>query len=1352
MLKPPHLQADLLMSGPRSKTNSSSTAGASHVIAGFRYQLLQSVWALLNLQDGERLLLEVSEDFTVESASGATDAQVKHSQALAGAPGYSLQSNDVRAVLRRFWEASASDAERRLIFVARGGAAVEKNFVFPNGLPGLRYWAMAALDEDVEPLRKALASIFVDEPFGMWLASAPSDSELRSRLLRRVTWQLENIPADALAIQIRDKIMALYAARNWPVSAARQAVRSLTDFATEVASRPKPEDRSLGRIDLENILGEAAGNALLAKNIVIPKAPLERDVLIDDLSVQHFAIEREATVSELTASARGRPLVWLHGAHGVGKSILARLLARRSGGKWVVLDLWPVRKDGVAALTAWRDLLKVAEEERVDGVVIDDLSQEPAIVIKPRLAEFARSIGARGGRVIVTSHNPPPPDLLADAGPEASIAALSPYFDETDLIDLIRNSPAPQEELIGGWATMVRVTTGGGHPLLAAAKIASLRARGWPNTAFIEDFDAPSEAVQITREESRRRLLNDLRELDEARSLEAGQLLRRVACIFHSADEKLILKLAMSTPNLKSGGDALAVLKGAWLEILPQGQLRVSPLIADVNSDVPADERKVWQRHAAEYWIATRTLTERTLPLCFWNAFFGEHDWVLTKLCEVLQTMGREKLLAAAPLLSPMTLLRADGPLYSGNPITAAYLRVLQFDVADATQQADVAQDAALRLLTELDSLDEMPRALLTFTCCTRMVTSSEANIPPMLLLDYILRVRAAFPIVEQYLGDQVKNYRTLLPPQFRSDMDLADFLFASAVVKHIKGSEGALEAFRALDGVNVEARNRFIDALSLVYDGPTVFVSSGWSHEQLDNVNMAPALPIYRQIEKIVATWGRSDIEVEVACAISVILDEGIGQRSDAIAEVDAAILRFGELPPLLRQKSKVLGHDGRHDDAADILLSIEETVGIESPLERTLALRDGGVSAALAGRFDQAIRLFDKARLALGTSRPELSAGLLVEKALAQWRGRERENALLVAADALDAIEQFASNGSKQAERAHLYARGILGLFLKELPRRDDTKPAPFTFGQASQIELETAELTGADLKPLSDNWRVLAVVEAKARLNIGINARSMNKQIGPMLLGAELAVRTYRYESAIESADLVTAVRAGVEVVNVLRLRAKQISEGAPERLEATAFVVANPQELLRDDRSRDAMQSVFVDLISWRAIKNCVDPDFLHALHDAATSACGRHDAIDAIVAAAMDPKRIQPGSTHFVLLAGGVGIGAQDIESDPAIRFRRDVMAVAHQRSSIARDVLGDAVARWVIDGWRWVAEHQRFMLRDPMRTVPPIEVITLDSTKRSLSDAAKLLLAARDALHHSFPAGWFELLEGLASR
>jgi hypothetical protein len=41
---------------------------------------------------------------------------------------------------------------------------------------------------------------------------------------------------------------------------------------------------------------------------------------------------------------------------------------------------------------------------------------------------------------------------------------------------------------------------------------------------------------------------------------------------------------------LRNAGDAIAVLNGVWLEILPHDDVRVSPLIADIASDVPATD------------------------------------------------------------------------------------------------------------------------------------------------------------------------------------------------------------------------------------------------------------------------------------------------------------------------------------------------------------------------------------------------------------------------------------------------------------------------------------------------------------------------------------------------------------------------------------------------------------------------------------------------------------------------------------------------------------------------------------------------------------------------------------------
>jgi hypothetical protein len=90
------------------------------------------------------------------------------------------------------------------------------------------------------------------------------------------------------------------------------------------------------------------------------------------------------------------------------------------------------------------------------------------------------------------------------------------------------------------------------------------------------------------------------------------------------------------------------------------------------------------------------------------------------------------------------------------------------------------------------------------------------------------------------------------------------------------------------------------------------------------------------------------------------------------------------------------------------------------------------------------------------------------------------------------------------------------------------------------------------------------------------------------------------------------------------------------------------------------------------------------------------------------------------------------------------------MVVAHLGSSFARHILADTVACWVIAGWQWVGDQQRFMLRNPMHTMAPIDAITGDLGRRKLSDAANVLVAARDAVQHNFPESWFDLLKGIA--
>jgi hypothetical protein len=64
----------------------------------------------------------------------------------------------------------------------------------------------------------------------------------------------------------------------------------------------------------------------------------------------------------------------------------------------------------------------------------------------------------------------------------------------------------------------------------------------------------------------------------------------------------------------------------------------------------------------------------------------------------------------------------------------------------------------------------------------------------------------------------------------------------------------------------------------------------------------------------------------------------------------------------------------------------------------------------------------------------------------------------------------------------------------------------------------------------------------------------------------------------------------------------------------------------------------------------------------------------------------------------------------------------------------------------LVEGWKFVGEQQRFLLRNPTANMPHIEAITSDGSRRTLADIAELLLVARYAVQHNFSEGWFDNL------
>jgi hypothetical protein len=305
--------------------------------------------------------------------------------------------------------------------LARGGAAAsERGYSFPDGVPGLAYWRLAALDADTGPLRAALSDLLKETTLGDWIAANPTDVELRGRLLRRVQWHLNSTSADELGTQLRDQASEFYRSRNLPVLAAPQAVKALTAMAFETAAKPHPQDRRLTQFDLERTLEEVAGALLVGQRMVEAPRATEgnlQPVLVSELGcLSPTAIPRTKIVTELLRQIKGQPLVWILGVSGVGKSTLARLVGKRLGNHWLELDLRPIQKDAAGSLAAWRELIRaIALAEHLDGIIIDDFDHNANDALRSRLSALTQTLSTRGVRIIVTSHRPPSPATCKNA-------------------------------------------------------------------------------------------------------------------------------------------------------------------------------------------------------------------------------------------------------------------------------------------------------------------------------------------------------------------------------------------------------------------------------------------------------------------------------------------------------------------------------------------------------------------------------------------------------------------------------------------------------------------------------------------------------------------------------------------------------------------------------------------------------------------------------------------------------------------------------------------------------------------------------------------------------------------------
>ena len=1316
---------------------------AAHVIGAFRFQLLETAIAWLNLSETESLLIEIFEDFDVETASGGTEMmQVKHSTSDRT---LTLASKDARDALENFWATSRNGevADVSLVIHTNMAIGAENGANLPGGVTGIAYWHAVNDGAEAGPLKDLLLNTLPGGKLKTWLESDPDEDALRSRLIERVSWktgQPSGAPQNALLAEL---IAGRLAALELPVGLAPRVAAEIVERVFAVASETDPAIRRLTAAELHGFLHEVARPGQPGHEARWARASWTAQV--DDIDLPDYLAARTALVEELSALLKENQAIWLHGASGTGKSTLASQVARASGKNWLEIDFRGLTKPSEMLLRLDRAYTDITLGDDVRGVVLDDMDSDSVVKHAGRLGRFINWMRKRGGHVVVTSTRMLSPTSFQAAQFNTHAEKDAPYLSMEEVVELVSQTSAPSDQA-DAWGLFIHITTSGGHPQLTAAKVVSLNHRGWPKDSLIEDFfGTPSEAIELTRAEARRRLLEDATEHGRA-------LLKRLGCIMFKFDRATAIAIADLDPSLKEPSASLDMLTGPWIEKVPTapGYFRLSPLLTGLQEDLAP---KAVLNIQTGYLVSTLNrgpIPYEVLDSVFWTAFGSKQGWFIAKFFETSLSFDEDTHKAIAAKLGGLVYLRTDQMLLPEEPGTSHLLRMMQIDVAVLNGEKAHFQSIALAAMREAMSVEhEELKNALAIMALLKILLAQGTRLDWGLRLSYI----AFFEVLAKTDPDLVQSSQSsavqLMQEEFGETADVSGFMLQIGASANENPAE--LKAlFLALERLEPDARTRRLSQLRTFFNGYSLHIQSAWANAwSAGKLDVASSIDDYETIAGMAENWGETDLVAECTVAQSVLWDEFQNDRPKALDIVDAGIEALPDHPELLRQKAKVLGHDHQYEEARAILESIRAHTDQSSDIERMYALKEQAVASANLGDLGAARTAFLEAASAAEAVQSEVTSArahgvaLRAEAAMCLWRSGDVETALRELAPLINMLDDIDPESDDAARTLHLKLRWLVG-WLHETTGGPTGLERELHYGALAALDADYPEEKERPSGRLEDIKLLLMIVGLRQNLHDLFPDLNWSKTT----LGFHIFLGAAEFDLAVEDGtpdqiahallQLAAAFavaqkeKAGAPTTEIMKTKALEVGDledpaikavvvhglalaaffGARGRGDKFAYCKALLAEV------QDRLNTAMPELGQWCEIVNGVSTPYLA---DHATRIYSSTLAPDDEV---LRPSDILNRQLSFIQCAVVCGCGARIVKQLHTL-------------------FAGE---------WADIIEHQRFLLSQPSLHVLALESAIDDARQGTAGALSNLLQTGARAIGSQVPEVWLDLVERLGGK
>ena len=737
-------------------------------LRGYAYQALVTALAWLDIDEKNRIYLEVVEDYAVVANNALSAVQVKDTK---GSGTATLNSNSVRDAIISFVNLVENnpDFSIHLRFFTTSKIGKEKVVADrPAGEPGLEYWKKAAVKKAVlGPLRAILESGKFEQSVRRF-SKERDDETLRRELIQKIDWDCGKHDYQKIRRELEARLGVLGPEKfQIPSQEARQLVDHLVYRVIEKSIVDKLQDRVLTQEYLHHVIDEATRisvprsyyEELIQKSQIIRASHSAPSLLttqkpswfIDGatLPVATKMIARADVESKVNIALENYGTAVLTGSSGLGKSTISRAIAHTRDNQFYIVDFRNMRANETRIQLDM--VLSQIGGLPLSTLILEDLNYFDDQQVSMSLALVIDSLRRRNCVAIITCYSQPSLRAANTSGLNQDCFIECPYFSEEETVALVERYGGNPK----GWRRLTYMAGASGHPQLTHAFVDGMARRGWPIEEFVNTIDQgmSSGDTDSARDAARKNLLTALP--DGCRIL-----LYRLSLLFGRFHRSLALTIGKIEPSVPNAGEHLDLLVGPWIENVGNGYFKISPLVSDSGRQMLSlEEKRCIHKTVAAEMLNAHTIDASEVDTILTHALAGKSAQSLTVVTHMVLSADSNTIKALSQQALFFQFIRNDTPIFPSQTNVSALLRLAQFKLLAATDSGDNLSQIDSALFDDISNIPkgEQKRGIESTALMMVLNTMGIANH----LDDWVSRLLRLQHLVEadEFLQDLVAGF-----------------------------------------------------------------------------------------------------------------------------------------------------------------------------------------------------------------------------------------------------------------------------------------------------------------------------------------------------------------------------------------------------------------------------------------------------------------------------------------------------------------------------------------------------------------------------------------------------------------